>query len=163
MQHSFSFLKGLRFLTDGLINITVLPIKPKQTILEAGIFLNPSTKVKTFRHPFGFAQLLGPLGEPKSTAPGPGQPSQPSKFPLGPLPQRLKEATYPNPPSPAPYPQVSPEAQTLGQVLQVTVLEGVQLLQGGNDHGELQSRQPRRGPVLNSLKRRSKLWRHSKR
>lgn len=144
MQHSFSFLKGLPFLTDGLINSRVLPIKPKQTILEAGIFLSPCKSQPQQRwklwHPLGFAQLLGPLGKPKSTAPRPGQSPQPSKFPLGPLPQRLKEAAYPIPQSPAPYPQVSPEAQVLGQVLQVTVLEGVQLLQGGNDHGELQSR-----------------------
>ena len=67
MQHSFSFLKGLRFLTAGLINITVLPIKPKQTILEAGIFLNPCKSQPQQRwklwHPLGFARLLGPLGD----------------------------------------------------------------------------------------------------
>lgn len=58
---------------------------------------------------------------------------------LGPFPPRLPKAARPYPsrhrPEPsAPYPQVSPEAQTLGQVLQVTVLEGVQLLQGGDGH-----------------------------
>ena len=40
-------------------------------------------------------------------------------------------------PLPASYPQVSPEAETLVQVLQVAVLEGVKLLKGGYGHGEL--------------------------